>query len=69
MRKKIILISFLLSACITNNRNEPIVVEISKSVSNNKHGRYFVVIDVGLERASFWSDYEYKIGDTLKVCK
>jgi len=69
---RIVLILFVVSlfSC-SGNYNEPIVTEMrsSNGSPHAKYGKYHVIISVGDGYQGFWTDKEYKIGDTLTKCK
>lgn len=63
----ILLISFSCSNGEKQTPNEPIVKRIGLSELKT-YGKYYIQVELGSTTETFWSDIEYKIGDTLKKC-
>ncbi len=68
MKTILILSIVILSSCNLEHPGEPVVTGVELS-GNEKVGKYYVTVKMGMTKETFWSNYEYKIGDTLKVCK
>lgn len=60
----ILITSILLFSCDYDNKKEPIVREI-RLANKQDNGKYFIEVELGQRRETFWTNIEYRIGDTL----
>lgn len=65
MKKLIAILGlFLILSSCSDNYNEPVVTGVSLA-GKSTHGKYFINIECGNSYGSFWSNKEYRVGDTL----